>query len=179
MARTVPAATPPGPSLPYPHSFALPCLKKSNRSITLRLPLTEKPEFSLSFGCGRAKRGRDGSTEFGGVLVREDPDGARRAPYTYTRLLNKDWWWGAPITNMRFVLPILALSACLAVSLFTSAQAWHGVRTGRIYYEPNCPPVDFRTRPIAFVAYFLVVVAILSVFIFGAMRVGLALWRSL
>ena len=53
---------------------------------------------------------------------------------------------------MHYLLNIFAFSNAVVFTLVFSAMALGGLRRGRIYYEPSCAPIPFRTRPVAFLA---------------------------
>ena len=67
---------------------------------------------------------------------------------------------------------ILVLSALLASLLALGATALHGIVTGRQYYEPSCPPIVFRERPMKFCALLMIYVVLVSFLIVGCVQVG-------
>jgi hypothetical protein len=73
---------------------------------------------------------------------------------------------------MGIVGPILAFSALLTFLLSFGATAIHGVVTGRHYYEPNCPPVVFRERPVKFFALLAFDFMVVGFLVVGCVKVG-------
>ncbi len=53
---------------------------------------------------------------------------------------------------MSAIGPILGIAALFAFSLCFIATTAFGLRTGSLYYEPNCPPIRFSQRPVAYLA---------------------------
>jgi len=47
----------------------------------------------------------------------------------------------------------LILSATLVFGFVFFVMAYHGIRKGKVYYEPSSPPILFRTHPIRFVLW--------------------------
>ena len=76
---------------------------------------------------------------------------------------------------MHYVIAILALLALLASILVFTSMAVAGIRNGRVYYEPSCPPIPFRSRPVAFVALCLLYLAVAGALTVGVVRVGSSL----
>ena len=77
-----------------------------------------------------------------------------------------------PLGTMNYVVAIFLFSTALvsAVVFFSAAVA--GLRRGRVFYEPSCPPIPFRARPLAFLALCLFYFAASGTFAVGAVRVA-------
>ena len=73
---------------------------------------------------------------------------------------------------------ILAVAALLAFSLCFGATAIFGLRTGSLYYEPNCPPIRFRQRPVAFVSLLATYSVILLFLAIGIFKVACMLFAE-
>lgn len=77
---------------------------------------------------------------------------------------------------MSSVGPIFAFSALLAFLLGFGATALHGVVTGRLYYESNCPPIVFRERPVKFFALLTFDFVVVGFLVLGCVKVGRVLF---
>ena len=71
---------------------------------------------------------------------------------------------------------ILALSAFLAVLLSVGATVLHGLATGCLYYEPSCPPIVFRERPVKFFVLLTFDSVVIGFLVLGCVKIGRSLF---
>ena len=80
---------------------------------------------------------------------------------------------------MSVLWPLLLFSASMAGALLSFGTASAGVRRGRVYYEPSCPPVEFARHPVRFVLLVVLEAALGTALSWGALNAGLWLWRTI
>ena len=73
---------------------------------------------------------------------------------------------------MNYVVTIFLFSTALVFTFLFLAMAVEGVRRGRVFYEPSCPPIPFRGRPVAFLALCLFYLAVSGTFAVSAVRIA-------
>jgi hypothetical protein len=66
-----------------------------------------------------------------------------------------------------FCLALLVVFATLNVIAVVTGFIRH-----RIYYEPNCPPIDFNSHPVRFILCVLIELAVTTGCIVGAVKVA-------
>jgi len=65
---------------------------------------------------------------------------------------------------------VLLFSASLVFTILLLCMAATGIKKGKIYYEPSCPPIVFKNRPIAFVLLLLFYVGLGVIFASAALH---------
>jgi hypothetical protein len=78
---------------------------------------------------------------------------------------------------MSLVTSVLLFSASLAGTVVFFVQAALSIKRREVYYEPNCPPIVFSNRPIAFIALCSLYVALGALFLFFTIEMSLELFR--
>ena len=54
---------------------------------------------------------------------------------------------------MKFLMSCLMLSVIFVTGITFLAMAYHGIRTGKVYYESSSSPILFRNNPIRFILW--------------------------
>lgn len=80
---------------------------------------------------------------------------------------------------MSVLWTLLLFSGLLAGALLFLLSAAAGVRRGRIYYEPSCPPVEFALQPARFVLLVVLHLGLGLMLCWGAGTEGLRLWAMI
>jgi hypothetical protein len=80
---------------------------------------------------------------------------------------------------MKYVKDILLLSASLTCGLYLLVLSITGIIRGRVYYEPNCAPLELRVKPIRFVLLCTLLFCIGIGFLTFAAKVGATIFNTL
>lgn len=69
---------------------------------------------------------------------------------------------------MDLIIPVLALSSSFVFFVLFLATAVSGLIHGKVYYDPTCAPVEFKSHPVRFTAVIVIHLAGVFVSIVGA-----------